>query len=391
MTATTMPMPTAAETALDRPVRVLQVVHSLQTGGAETLVYDLATANRDLIKTAVVCLDSEGPMADRLRNCNIPVHHTHRRGGLDLRQVSRIARIIHSFEPDVVHSHQYTPFLYGSLACLWAGLGCVLFTEHGRHFPDLVGWKRRMVNRFLAPRTAHVTAVCEFTRERLVRLEGMSSRQIEVVYNGIDLSRFEERIDRGEARRRLGLPNDAAVIVQVGTFRSVKDHPTALRAFQTVIAAEPSTMLVFAGQGPDLPVCRKLAARLDLNGNITFLGQRSDIVEILAAADIMLLTSVSEAHSLALLEGMAAALPVVATNVGGIPETVIDNETALLVPPGDPDATATAMLTLLRQPALRKRMGEAGCTRVREYFSQTAMHKRYMEIYGELARRGAKR
>ncbi|MFA5864841.1 MAG: GT4 family glycosyltransferase PelF [Phycisphaerae bacterium] len=367
---------------------VLQILHGLQRAGVERLVYDLTLANRREIETVVVCLDHEGPLADDLRRQGISVYHTHRRVGLDFRQIFRIGKIIRSFNPQVIHCHQYTPFFYGSLASLWTRKGRIVFTEHGRHFPDAVGWKRQMVNRFLSRKADRITAVCKFTRDRLIKNEALPENRIEIIYNGVDLSRFETISDRQEARTRLGLPADSRIVVQVGTFRAVKDQASAINAFRIVHEHDADAILVFVGDGPDLPSCRKLAEQLGLGEAVRFLGQREDIPEILSSADVMLMTSLSEAHSVSLLEAMARRLPIVATNVGGIPETLVNHETGLLVEAKDVQGIANALLQLLRNPDLRTRMGQAGYDRVQKYFQQSQMHQRYLKIYRDLVGNG---
>ena len=373
------------------PLRVLQILHGLARAGAEQLVYELAAANRDHMVTEIVCLDNEGPLADELRAMDVRIHHTQRREGIDVSQVRKIAAVVRKFQPHVVHCHQYSPFLYGALGSLLAGRGQVLFTEHGRHYPDVVGRKRRAFNRFLCRKARHVTAVCRFTREHLVRLEGIPACQIEIVYNGVDAHRFETGLEPAHAKRDLNLPHDAVVVMQVGTFRYVKDQATAVRAFRRVRETHSRAMLVFVGDGPDRPDCQRLARSLNLGDSVRFLGQRGDIPRVLAAADIMLMTSLSEAHSVSLLEGMASGLPVVGTRVGGIPETVAEGQTGLLAPRQDPPAVAEALRKLVDNADLRKRMGQAGARRVRDLFRRSDMHRRYMEIYRRLAQGRAPR
>ena len=369
------------------PVRVLQVLHGLARAGAEQLVYELAVENRARMSTQVVCLDHEGPLADALRREGVAIHPTRRREGLDLSQVRRIARVVRAFHPHVVHCHQYTPFFYGALASLLGGRGKVLFTEHGRHYPDVVAARRRAFNRFLVRKAAHVTAVCRFTRERLVRLEGIPPSRIEVIYNGVDPSSFDRAGARAEARRSLHLPAEAGVVMQVGTFRPVKDQATAVRAFGHVRRREPGALLVFVGDGPDRPACEALAETMGLKGAVRFLGQRGDVPRVLPAADVILLTSLSEAHSVSLLEGMATGLAVVATDVGGVGETVVHGRTGLLAPAGDAEAIASALVRLLADADLRRRMGRAGRSRVCTRFRRSDMHRRYLEIYQRLAGR----
>jgi glycosyltransferase involved in cell wall biosynthesis len=360
----------------------LQVVHTLQRAGAEQLVYELAEANRDWLETAVVCLDEEGPLAEELKRVGVPVYFTRRRPGVDWGQISKIGAIIREFNPGVIHCHQYTPFFYGGLAAWRTPIGRVLFTEHGRHWPDVVGWKRRLFNRWLGRRADRMTAVCEFAKSRLMEKEGFSGDRIEVVYNGVEAERFEGA-DREAVRAELDLPKDARVVIQVGTFRAVKDQATAIRAFGIVRRRDENAVLMFAGDGPDLAACKELAAELGLSEAVVFLGQRGDVPRILSAADVMLMTSLSEAHSVSLLEGMASRLPIVATDVGGNAETVVHGETGLLA--GDAEEIAAALLELLGDETKRRRMGQAGYERVKERFSRQAMHRRYLEIYRELA------
>jgi glycosyltransferase involved in cell wall biosynthesis len=299
-------------------VRVLQILHTLRRAGAEELVYELATANREQIQMAVVCLDEEGALADELRKAGVKIFFTHRRPGIDLSQVTKIASAIREFQPGVIHCHQYTPFFYGAIAVRRAKIGKVLFTEHGRHWPDVVGWKRRFFNRWwLGGQASRITSVSRFTQDRLVEKDGFPRERIEIIYNGVDVSRFENPAEREKMRTELGLAADAKVVVQVGTFRRVKDQATAIKAFRIVRSRIADVKLVFVGDGPDLAGCRKLADETGLRESILFLGPRSDIPRILSAGDMMLMTSLSEAHSVSLLEGMAAGLAIVATDVGG--------------------------------------------------------------------------
>ncbi|MCL2700100.1 MAG: glycosyltransferase [Phycisphaerae bacterium] len=378
-----------------RPLRVLHVLHTLMRAGAEQLMVEMAVGYRGRLATAALCLDQLGPLADELRAMDVPVYFTRRGPGMELGQTAKIRDAIAEFAPDVLHCHQYTPFFYGSLTRLRMGLSpggrrrrpALLFTEHGRHYPDLVSGKRRLMNKVLVPQAAHITAVCEFTRQRLVEKEGIAADRIEVVYNGVDPSRFEGLPSPAAARASLGLPTAGPLVVQVGTLRGVKDHPTALRAFARVVRELPAARIAFAGDGPDQAACRALSAELGIESSVHWLGSRSDVPNVLAAGDVMLMTSLSEAHSVSLLEAMAAGLPVVATAVGGIPETVADGETGLLAPRGDDAGLAAHLVTLLRDDTRRRRMGQAGLTKVHDQFLRSRMHERYYKIYQHLSRR----
>jgi glycosyltransferase involved in cell wall biosynthesis len=375
-----------------KPLRIVHVLHTLRRAGAEMLAYELAAANRERLVTGVIVLDEQGPLAVDFQALGAPVWHTRRREGRDRSQAPRIAAIFGEFKPDVIHAHQYTPFFYASLARRKARCGRLLLTEHGRHCPDVVGWKRRLLNRlYLAGKADKVTAVCQWTKRALVANEGFRADAIEVVYNGVDVDRFADHPPKAEARRRWDVPAGAAVIVQVGNLRSVKDHPTALRAFAKVTQARPDALLFLAGDGPDREKLLAMAGQLQIVERTRFLGPVREIPSLLAAADVMLMTSLSEAHSVSLLEGMAARLPIVATNVGGIPETVADGVSGLLAPAGCPEEIAACLVRLLNDADMRSAMGQAGHERVRAKFLRSDMHRRYLEIYRQLAGQAADR
>ena len=378
---------------LGRPLlRVLHVLHSLRRAGAEMLAYEMAAANRDSLATGIVVLDELGSLADDFRAIDVPIWHTRRTAGFDRTQSGKIAKILRDFRPSVIHAHQYTPFFYACLAQRKTRFGRLLFTEHGRCYPDVVGWKRRLVNRlYLAGKADKVTAVCEWTRRALVGNEGFRADAIEVVYNGVELQSFAARPPKAEVRQQWGIPAGAMVIVQVGNLRAVKDHPTALRAFAHIAAVVTDAVLVLAGDGPDRPKLERQAEELDISQRVRFLGAVREIPSLLACSDVMLMTSVSEAHSVSLLEGMASSLPIVATAVGGIPETVEDGTTGLLAPRGDDARLAEHLLTLLGDVDLRRAMGAAGLDRARHLFQRKDMHRRYLDIYSELAAAGGVR
>ena len=356
-------------------IRILYILHTLNLAGVERMVFDLIVRNRDILDAAVVSLDCRGPLAERLESIGVPVWCTHRRSGLDFSQVGKLSRIVQEFQPEIIHAHQYTPFFYSSLANRFIRRGRVIFTEHGRHFPDRISWKRRMVNRILIRKTARVTAVCDFTRQALIRNEAIPEAKIDIIYNGVDLQEF----------RPASAGNGKFVIVQVANFRSVKDHQTAIRAMKILSERSVDAELLLVGEGDERAKSEKLVAALHLTEQVKFLGRCDEVSDILCGADVIVNTSISEAHSLALLEGMAAGLAVVASNVGGNPEIVVDGETGMLFPAGDSEGLAESLIRLAEDANLRKRMGEAGLRRVQRLFSREEMHKKYIGMYKTLA------
>jgi glycosyltransferase involved in cell wall biosynthesis len=384
------PRAAAAEApAAGRPLRVGFVVHVMQVAGAEVLVAETIRRLKGQIAPTVFCLDDIGRIGEQLRAEGVDVVCLGRRPGRDWRVAWRLARAVSSRQVDVLHAHQYTPFFYSALArCLLAGRVRLVLTEHGRHYPDVVRPLRRAVNRLVLNHLANaVNACCRFSADGLSVVDGFAARRIEVIENGIDISRYQPVSDRGELRRRLGLDPARRYVVCVARFHPVKDHATLLWAFAAVAKHRPDVELLLAGDGPLRGELELLTGELGVSGRVHFLGVRGDVPDVLRAADVFALTSVSEAASLTLLEAMASNLPVVVTNVGGNPEIVRDGVEGWLVPRGDAAAAAGALGRLLDDPPQRMTMGRAGRARVEERYLLQRTIDSYYNLYRRLAGR----
>jgi glycosyltransferase involved in cell wall biosynthesis len=365
---------------------VLQVLHTLNVGGAEVLAARLARRLREQFRFVFACLDAEGSMAPELRAEGFPVEVLHRQAGFDWRCVRRLARVAHSYHAAVIQAHQYTPFFY-SRAPGWLGRRApVLFTEHGRHFPDLPSRKRMVFNRtFLRP-CDRVVAVGEAVRQALVKNEGIAAERIDVIYNGVRLADFRsENHSRQHLRQALGIAADTPVAIQVARLDPLKDHATALRAAACIRRQLPQFKLLLVGEGPERAAIEQNISRLELHDTVQLLGLRTDVRELLAVADLFLLTSISEGIPVTLIEAMAAQLPVVSTDVGGTGEVVVPGVTGYLAPAGDDAALAARMLELLTHPDRASAMGRQGRTRAETEFSEHAMHTAYAQLLKQMA------
>ena len=282
----------------------------------------------------------------------------------------------------MLHAHQYTPFFYAALAkVLLGGRPQLIFTEHGRHYPDYVSSLRRGLNRLVLDHFADaINACCHFSASSLSRVDGFAGRRIQVIENGIELDRYGNG-DRLLLRKRLGLALDRHYVINVARFHPVKDHAMLLRAFALLAAGRPDVDLLLVGDGPLQAELEKLVQTLKITGRVHFLGIRSNVPDLLQAADLFALTSVSEAASLTLLEAMASGLPVVVTDVGGNPEIVRHEQEGLLVPRGDATATAAACRRLLDDPREAATMGAAGRARVEERYQLPRTIDRYLQLY----------
>jgi glycosyltransferase involved in cell wall biosynthesis len=373
-------------------VRVAFVVHVMQVAGAEVLVRETIHRLGRRIVPTVFCLDAVGAIGEELLGEGVPVVCLNRRGrGRDLGVSVRMAREITRRRVEVVHAHQYTPFFYAALAKPLTGFRFRLIqTEHGRHYPDVVKPLRRAANRLvLDPLADAVNACCEFSGRALSRVDGFRGDRIGVIDNGIDLRTYGPAPDRAALRRRLGLDPARRYVACIARFHPVKDHPMLVRGFAAAARSRPDIDLLLAGDGPDRGKLEALAAELGVADRVRFLGVRKDVPDLLRAADVFALTSVSEAASLTLMEAMACGCPVVVTNVGGNPELVRQGVDGVLVPRGDAAACGKALGDILDDPALAARYGAAGRARARERFDLARTIARYEHLYRTLSGRPA--
>ena len=370
------------------PIRVGFVVHVMNVAGAEMLVAETIRRLGSRIEPVIFCLDQVGVLGERLQSDGVPVLSLGRREGLDLRVSRRMAREIKQRRLQVIHGHQYTPFFYGAIAARLSGVRPrVIFTEHGRHYPDVVSTGRRLANRVLFDRLAHhVNAVCHFSARALSEIDGFAAGRIQVIENGVDLPRYAPDTDVTTLRKKLGLDPERRYITTVARFHPVKDHRTLLQAFAKIAPLRPEVDLLLVGDGALRQELQQLAVELGIDARVRFLGVRDDVADLLHASDVFALTSVSEAASITLLEAMACSLPVVVTAVGGNPEIVRDGVDGLLAPRRDVQAIANALLRLLRDDALALEMGRSGAERVRQTFQLDRTIERYYSLYSGASR-----
>lgn len=372
------------------------MLHRLYLAGAEVLAAALARQMRDRFDFLFLCLDEIGPLGNELSADGFPVINLSRKPGVDFSVARHIRSLVKQHHIQLLHAHQYTPFFYSAFSRgIKGNLAArprVLFTEHGRHYPDVRKIRRVLANKFLLRGADRVTAVGKFVKQALVKNEAIRENRIEVVYNGIDTDVFQVDTTgqvRREVRTELNIAQDRLVVLQVARFHPVKDHATAVRAFAAAaatfdVARRPLLLLV--GDGDCKAEIEALVNELNITDCVRFLGVRSDIPRLMSAADLFVLSSLSEGISVTLLEAMGAAIPIAATDVGGNSEVVAHAISGLLSPRSDHAAMGHNIATLLNDSAMRQRMGLAGRQRLLATFTQTRMHQRYAAIYEEMTR-----
>jgi glycosyltransferase involved in cell wall biosynthesis len=365
-------------------VKILHVVENLERGGLERMVVDLAARQRaDGHEVRVACVFNEGLLAAELDTLGVPVVACGKRDGLDLRAMRRLRQAMRAAQGGVLHTHNAAAHY---LACA-AGLGLawrrVVNTRHGMGAADARSRKEWLYRRAM-PRTDVVAAVCEAARARF-QAQGVAPRgRLLAVGNGIRIDAFApgDAQARGALAHALDLGEGARIVGSVGRLNPVKDQAMLLDAFARVHAAMPHAALVIAGEGPARPGLEAQARELGVAHRVRLLGDRHDVAALLRGFELFALSSRSEGYSIALLEACAAGLPIVATDVGGNGEIVMDGRNGLLVPAQDPVAFARAMAAVLGDPAMAARMGATGQAWAAVHGSLRAMAARYEALYG---------
>lgn len=376
-----------------RPIKVMQLALSLTIGGTEKLVYDIVRrVDKQTVAPIICCLDEFGHFGERLQAEGFQVYTLSRTPGIDWQMIPKLAHIIEQEQVDVIHAQQYSPFFYAVLSVLYYRIALrkpapkLLYTEHGIFYPYRRKFKHVLLNPILCQFADEIVAISKSLKANMVKYENFPERRIEVVYNGIELDRFAHvSVDSAAKRASLGLPPQAQVIGIVARLNQVKNHPMLLRAFKRIMAQQPDAYLLIIGDGPEEAKLKALAESLQVTDRAWFLGPRSDVAELLQILDVYALSSFSEGTSVSILEAMASGLPVVTTRVGGNPEVVREPETAFLVESDNDEQMAAKLLELLRDPALRGKMGQAGKARAYAEFAQEKMVSAYTAMYQKLA------
>ena len=354
-----------------------------EVGGAQTYVASLVPALVDRFEV-IVAAHGAGPLRDATEAAGarfVPLRYVRRAvGPHDLVGLAELVRLLRRERPHILHASSSKAGVLGRLAGFLAGVPIRIFTVHGWAFAaysGAAGRTYRGADRLVRPLTTVTICVSEREREAGLLAGTCDAGRTVVIPNAVDVA----HAPRAELARR-----DRPLLVAVGRLKAPKDFLTFVRALAKLRA--DSFEAVVVGEGPDRGPLEREIESLGLGGSVRLAGERRDVPDLLAAADVFVLPSSSEGMPVSVLEAMAAGLPVVASRVGGVPEEVVDGETGLLVRPGDAAALAAALDSLLGDANVRRRLGAAGRLRAEQAFNLTRFRRAHLELYSrELARR----
>jgi glycosyltransferase involved in cell wall biosynthesis len=362
--------------------RVLILIKGLGRGGAEQLLVSAAPhldRTRFRYEVAYV-LPAKDALAAELRRHGLRVSCL---GGgtawpIHLRALVRERGI------DLVHAHLPYAAIGARLALAGRGRPRLVYTEHNvwQSYKPPTYW----ANLLTFAGNDHVFTVSDEVRASIRYPSGLRRLPrppLETLHHGLDRTALDTPPPADGVREELGIPPRAPVVVTVANFRQEKGHEYLLRAAELVRRSVPEVRFVLVGQGPLERHIRREAERLQLGDTVIFTGYREDVLRLTAAVDVFALSSLHEGLSIALIEAMALGKPPVVTRVGGLHELIEDHRHGLLVPPADPPALAAGILSVLDNPALRERLGQAARRRAADLDIRTTL-RRMEEVYAEL-------
>jgi glycosyltransferase involved in cell wall biosynthesis len=371
------------------PIQVLHVAGSAGWAGGEVYLLNLAKAlDRHRFDLAVV-VPEPGPLGERLQAHGVRVHLVPLGERLfNPSALLALVRLLRRERPSIVQSHGARSNVYTKLAGSVAGTSVILTTVHNSLFDYEVGLLRRrlyvLAERLTSPLTDRILAVSAAIARDLVHRYRIGAGKVVTIQNGIDAEAFRPRRSRSAVLTELGLNARDRLIGIAARMTLQKGHHDLLHALRLLLPRFPRLRCLLIGDGPLKPRLEQQAAALGVSARCLFTGVRPDVADLVDVVEAVVLPSRSEGLPFALLEAMALAKPVVATEVGGNPEVVEHGSTGLLVPPQDPEALAEAIAFLLDRPDAAAGMGERGRARVRERFTLDRMLRALEDVYASL-------
>jgi len=387
---------TTAGVRADGRLGVVTLIDRLVHGGAERLAAEIATRLDPQRFASTLCVTrwsdaghaASGALPQRLRAdaeaAGVQFIGLRRRGAWDLAAWSPLVRLLRSGDVQVIHGHLFGSNVWAVVLGRLDRIPVVVAHEHSWAFDG--GRLRGLIDRRLIGAGSDIVIACSLEdRRRMIEVQGMKPEAIRFVPNGIA---GRAPTPGRDIRAELGIAAGAPVIGSVGALRPVKRFDVLLRAAAALLPHHAGLRVVIAGEGSERASLEALAAELELGDALLMLGQRGDVPDVVQAFDVAVVSSDFEGSPLSVMEYMEAALPVVATAVGGVPQVIHDGEHGVLVAPRDPAAMAGAIAGLLADPQRRRELGAAGRERRRTEFDLAVMVGRIEELYEQLYAEG---
>lgn len=372
-------------------IKVLHVIGGGEFGGAEQHLLTLFRhINRQEFELHVACLFPK-PLAPLVMNEGFKVHVFPMRNKFDLQPITKMASLIDTENFDIVHTHGVRANLIGRLAAKRAGVNRVVTTIHSVLAFDYKRRIDRWVNKFCEQTTRKITTRFITVSEKLALqliADGIPSDKIVTIHNGLEIENYNPELSGKPVRDEFKIDDGTVLIGIVARLHPVKGHSYLLEATAHAVRKTPQLNLLVVGDGPEGAELEAMARRLGIEDKVIFAGFRSDIPEIIAALDFLVLPSLSEGLSLTVMEGMAMKKPVFATAVGGTPEIITSGVDGLLAPPGDVPALVQGIRDLAGDRQFAAKLGVEARKTIEDRFTAELMADRTSQLYKEINKGG---
>ena len=377
-----------------RKYKIAYVIDGLSMGGAERLMVPiLKYLSRADFEAHVCALQSKdgNPMAEEIRALGIPVDCLEIKHLRDLNALPRLIKYLKGIDADLVHTQLEFANILGNISAKYLRLPsvCTIHIMPSLDVKTKLKFHQRAEWLALRHFCDHVISVSEEAREYHLHISGTTADRVSTIYNGIDLSGFlslDRELEREAVRTEFGIPSDANLLTTVAVLRPQKGIQFMIRALPEVLASNSNTYYLVIGDGSHRNTLIEEAKKSNINHRVIFAGMRKDITCLLAASDIFVLPTLTEALPTVLAEAMAAKLPIIASRVGGVPEMVADGQNGCLVEAEDVEGLATACNQLLGDSEKRVTMGDEGWNIVNQKFNIERQVEKLEELYIEQLR-----
>lgn len=353
-------------------MKVMQIIPMFKLAGAETMCENLCYALRDQgCKVIAVSLYTEHtPITDRLEHTGIRVEYLEKKKGFDFSTIVKLYRLIKKEKPEVVHTHIYAA-RYALPVAVFCGIPSKIHTVHNVAQQEQAK-AGKIVNKFLFRHCGVVpVALSEEVKKTVEAVYGIPEQKIPVVFNGINLSKCQVKEDYTKKKE--------FIIIHIGRFMDVKNHGLILRSFAKFVKQHPDAKLQLLGEGELREKMEQLAKSLQIDGSVEFAGLQSNVYPWLHNADVFILPSKFEGMPMTLIEAMGTGLPIIASDVGGVPDMLTDGKDALLIKPSI-EKLLYAMNVLYDDASMRKQLGK-NAREKSKLFSAETMAQKYIAIY----------
>ena len=363
-------------------MRVMHVTFDMRIGGTEMVIKNIIEGNTDAnIEMSIFCIEAPlGPWGEELKAAGIKTTTHERQPGFDTKLIGAIRKHIKENAIDILHCHQYTPWVYGALAAAFTKTK-VIFTEHGRFYPDSSSLKRKVINPLLLNLTDRVTAISKSTKQSLVNYEFIPEHSIQVIYNGI--APLIVKVSKEERKSELSISESTFVFGTIARLDPIKNQIMMIKAFASITSKLENATLVIVGDGEMMEPLRILVDDLEITDKVKFTGYIPNPTSTLNVFDVFLLSSLSEGTSMTLLEAMSLGKPCIVTDAGGNAEVITHNVNGLVSRNNDLMGFAENMNKVTTKSYIQT-FSHNAVKLFNEKFNVLIMQEGYQTIYREL-------